>query len=97
MLTIGKEYGAFAAGLEKAEPGIYLVGLDTHVGFLVVGQGSFRMLHSSGSRPWCVVDEGRDDAHALQKSNWRLVGNLTADPKVLKCWLKADKIVVKGT
>jgi len=96
-LTIGKEYGAFAAGVEKADAGIYLVGLDTHVGFLVVGQDGFRMIHSSGTRPWCVVDEGRDEAHALQKSNWRLLGNLTGDPQVLKRWLKADKIVVKGT
>jgi len=96
-LAVGKEYNVFADGLAKAEPGIYLVGLDTHVGFLVVGPDGFRMMHSSGSRPWCVVDEGRDDAHVLQKSNWRMLGNLTADPQVLKRWLRADKIVVKGT
>jgi hypothetical protein len=93
-LTVGKPYDVFAAEIEKAEPGIYLLGLDTHVGFLVVGADGFRMIHSSGSRPWCVVDEGRAEAHVLQRSNWRMIGNLTADPKVLRRWLKAEKVVV---
>ncbi len=97
VLTVGKPYDDFAAELLAAEPGIYLIGLDTHVGFLTVAGKDFRMIHSSGSQPWCVVDESRQDAHALQRSNWRMRGNLTADPGVLRRWLKAEKIVVKGT
>ena len=96
-LSIGKPYGEFAAEIGQGEPGIYLIGLDTHVAFLVVADGDFRFIHSSGSRPWCVVDEGRDDAHVLQRSNWRMTGNLTADPKVLQRWLKSEPIqVVRG-
>jgi hypothetical protein len=97
VLTVGKPYDAFAAELAGAEPGIYLIGLDTHVGFLKVGGKDFRMIHASGARPWCVVDEGRDDAHVLQKSNWRMLGHLTADAGVLRRWLKAEKIAVKDT
>lgn len=96
-LSVGKEYEAFSSEAEKREPGIYLVGLDTHVAFLVVAGGSFRFIHSSGSRPWCVVDESRSEAGVLQRSNWRMLGNLTADPGVLRRWLKAEKIVVRGT
>lgn len=96
-LSIGKDYAVFASDLEKAAPGIYLIGLDTHVGFLVVREDGFRMIHSSGSRPWCVVDESRADAHVLQKSNWRMLGNLTGDAAVLKRWLRAEKISVRGT
>lgn len=96
VLTIGKPFEEFADVLENAEAGVYLLGLDTHVAFLVVGNGGFRMLHSSGSRPWCVVDEDRDAAQVLQRSNWRMLGNLTADSKVLRRWLKADKIAVHG-
>jgi hypothetical protein len=43
------------------------------------------------------VDEDRGAAHVLQRSNWRMLGNLTADPKVLRRWLKAGKIAVRGT
>ena len=96
-LTVGEDYQAFASRVEKREPGIYIVGLDTHAAFLVVVGEGFHFIHSSGSRPWCVVDESRADAGALQRSSWRMLGNLTADPAVLKRWLKAEKIVVRGT
>lgn len=97
VLSVGEDYPLFATEAEKREPGIYIVGLDTHVGFLVIRKESMRFIHSSGSRPWCVVDEGREEAGVLQRSNWRMLGNLTADPTVLKRWLKAEKIVVRGT
>lgn len=96
-LTVGENYQKFASEVEKREPGIYIVGLDTHVGFLVIRGESMRFIHSSGSSPWCVVDENRDDAGVLQRSNWRMLGNLTADSAVLKRWLNGDKIAVRGT
>lgn len=96
-LTVGKPYGAFADGLAAAEHGIYLVGLDTHVAFAVVAGGGFRFIHSSGSRPWCVVDEGRNEADVLRRSNWRMLGNLTADPEVLRRWLRSAKLEVRKT
>jgi hypothetical protein len=96
-LTVGKPYDSFAAEVERAEPGIYLVGLDTHVAFLVLADRSFRFIHSSGSRPWCVVEEGKNEAGVLQRSNWRMLGNITADPKVLRRWLKSEKILVRGS
>lgn len=95
-LVVGKPYDQYASDISNAEPGIYLVGLDTHVAFLVHDGTAFKFVHSSGSRPWCVVEEARDEAHVLQRSNWRMTGNLTADPKVLRRWLKAEKIVVRG-
>ena len=96
-LSVGKEYQAFATQVEAREPGVYIVGLDSHVAFVVVGGEGFRFIHSSGSRPWRVVDEGRAEAAVLQRSKWRMLGNLTADPGVLRRWLKAEKIVVRGT
>jgi hypothetical protein len=96
-LSVGKEYESFAAGLGAAEPGIYLVGLDTHVAFIVTAaDGGFRFIHASGSKPWCVVDEGPGEALVLQRSNWRMLGNLTADPALIRRWLRGEKIVVRG-
>jgi len=96
-LTIGKNYQSFSDDVAKLEPGIYVIGLDTHVGFIVVKEGDFHFMHSSGSRPWCVVDETRAQAVVLQRSNWRMLGNLTNTPGVIRTWLKADKITVRGT
>jgi len=96
-LVVGQAYEQYAAKISKAEPGIYLIGLDTHVAFLVISGNGFKFIHSSGSQPWCVVEESRDEAQVLQRSKWRMSGNLTADPKVLRRWLQAEKIVVHGT
>jgi len=96
-LSVGKTYEAFSADLAKAERGIYLIGLDTHVAFVVVDPDGFRFIHASGSRPWCVVDEGPAEAGVLQRSSWRMLGNLTADPTVIRRWLKGEKILVRGT
>lgn len=95
LLTVGKPYEEFVSDIRSAESGIYLVGLDTHVAFLVVSSGSFRFVHSSGSRPWRVVDESCSEARVLQQSNWRMIGNLTADRQVLRRWLKSEKILVR--
>jgi len=96
-LSVDEDYQQFAAKVGKREPGVYVIGLDTHVAFIVVRDGGFRFIHSSGSRPWCVVDESPDEAGVLQRSSWRMLGNLTAEPAVIRHWLKTDKIVVQGT
>jgi hypothetical protein len=97
VLRVGEDYRVYADRLDEAEPGIHLVGLDTHVGFIVTGTGGgFRFIHSSGSDPWCVVDEDREAAVVLQRSRWRMLGNLTADPQVIRRWLRGEKIAVRG-
>lgn len=96
-LTVGKDYTAFTADLRRAEPGIYLIGLDSHVGFVVVRDGDFHFIHSSGARPWRVVDDSPADAAVLKRSNWRMLANLTADPGVIRRWLEAGRIQVRGT
>lgn len=95
-LTVGQQYDAFVDGLAEFPAGIYIVGLDTHVAFLLVDGEGFRFIHSSGSAPWCVVDEGRDEAVVLKKSNWRMLGNFTGDAGVIRSWLKGGRIEVKG-
>lgn len=96
-LRVGVPYEAFANEVAAAEPGIRVIGLDSHVAFLVTGPDGFRFIHSSGSKPWCVVDESRDEAEVLRRSNYRVHGLLTADRALLIRWLKAEKIAVKET
>lgn len=96
VLTVGKPYEVFADELSLVRPGVYVVGLDTHVAFLVVSRGGFRFIHSSGSAPWCVVDEGREEAEVLRRSNWRMLGNFTGDAGVIRTWLQGGRVEVKG-
>ncbi len=86
-LRVGVPYDQFAAEVRNLDPGVHIIGLDTHVAFLVVRDHAFRFIHSSGSHPWCVVDQSESDAAVLAKSNYRVIGNLTSDPDVLRRWL----------
>ncbi len=95
QLRVGVPYENFAAELASAEPGIRIVGLDSHVAFLVTGGDGFRFIHSSGSAPWCVVDEGETDAEVLRRSNYRVHGLLTADRDLLRRWLRGERIQVR--
>ena len=95
-LRVGVPYDTYAAELVSAEPGIRIVGLDSHVAFLVTRPDGFRFIHSSGSKPWRVVDEGSDGAEVLRRSNYRVQGLLTADKDLLRRWLAGEQIEVRG-
>jgi hypothetical protein len=94
-LRVGVPYASFAAELGAAEPGVRIVGLDHHVAFLVTGPAGFRFIHSSGSKPWCVVDEDREGADVLRRSNYRVHGSLTGDRRVILRWLAGERIEVR--
>jgi hypothetical protein len=95
-VKVGIPYETWAAEMRTAEPGIRIVGLDSHVAFLVTGRDGFRFIHSSGSRPWCVVNESETDAEVLRRSNYRVQGLLSSDPDLLRAWLAGKKIKVMG-
>lgn len=91
---IGVPYETYAAELQALEPAIRIVGLDTHVGFLVSRPDGFRFVHSSGSRPWCVVEEDESAARVLRASNYRVQGSITGNREVLRRWLEGEPIQV---
>ena len=44
-----------------------------------------------------MVDEGKDEADVLRRSNYRVEGLLTDDKPLLRRWLAGEKIAVKGS
>jgi len=95
ILEVGTKFSAYADKVEGLPNGIYLVGLDTHVGFIVKRSDGMKFFHSSGSRPWAVVEENRRNAGVLQRSNWRMTGSLTGEPSVIRTWLAGEKVIVR--
>lgn len=93
-LRVGKTYEEYADELRTMPPGIRIVGLDTHVGFIITQGDSFRFVHSSGSDPWCVVDEDEKNADVLRRSNYRVQGSLTENRELLRKWLLKEKFTV---
>ncbi|MDX1680797.1 MAG: hypothetical protein R3242_08705 [Akkermansiaceae bacterium] len=91
---VGVSYQAFREALAEQPPGIYICGLDTHVAFIVNREDSFRFIHSSGAKPWRVVDESPDEAGVLERSNYRIIGNLTANGDFIRTWLAGKRVKV---
>ncbi len=95
VLEMGTPYSKFADNVESMESGVYIVGMDTHVGFIVNRSDGMRFLHASGSRPRAVVEESRENAGVLRRSNWRMIGGLTRDTGSIRTWLTGEKFKVR--
>ena len=90
-LRVGVPYERFCEEIRSLPPGVSIIGLDTHVGFLVTGPEGFHFIHSSGSKPWCVVDETESKAQVLMRSNYRVYGSITDDLEIARRWIEGER------
>ncbi len=72
--------------------GIYLVGLDIHTGFVLCDGQRVEFVHSSYVDPLCVVREEARRASILLSSDYRVLGKLTGDHGLLKCWILGEPV-----
>jgi hypothetical protein len=79
--------GRFLRAVRADGEGMYIVGLDSHVGLLVCEPRGEFFIHSSGLRPWCVVKEPAAKSAALLASRYRVYGKLTDDENATRKWL----------
>ncbi len=70
---------------EARMPGVYVVGLDTHVGLLVVRDGAQRFCHASRSMNQEVLCEDASVAKALH-SHYLVIGRLS--DRAVEAWAK---------
>ena len=80
----------FVAAVARRGDGLYLVGLDYHVGFLVVERGQVYFHHSSNVSG-AVVREPAITSAALARSSYRVVGKML-DPALVEAWLEGRQI-----
>lgn len=79
----------FLDAVREQGEGIYLLGLDTHTGFLVNHRNHLDFVHASNTLKLdCVRRENAAHSTSIQKSTYRVLGKLSLkDPKVCKLWL----------
>ena len=75
--------------------GLYVVGLDIHVGLLVVDGGIVRFCHASYLDPVAAVCESPRTAPAFL-SGYRVVGKLLDDP-MMEAWLEGRAFPTHGS
>jgi hypothetical protein len=82
----------FVASVREWGEGLYIVGLDIHVGFVVHDERGIRFLHSSYVEPHQVVEEEAGSSVILAGSRYRVLGKLTADAGLLEGWLRGRRV-----
>ncbi len=86
----------FVNAVKKWGPGIYVVGLDIHTGFIVNTGGEVYFIHSSYVEPYTVVSEKATESKILAASNYRVLGKVTADDLFMEKWLLRKEIVTRS-
>jgi hypothetical protein len=79
--------GDFAKAVKEWGEGLYVVGLDIHTGFIVNSGGEVYFVHSSYVDPYKVVKERAVESRILSSSNYRVIGKLSADDRLVTKWL----------
>lgn len=70
--------------------GIYIVGLDSHVGFLSVDPHGVYFVHSSYQEPFAVIREVAAESQILENSKYIVLGKLS-DEKLLEGWFSGAR------
>ncbi len=79
----------------KNGEGIYLVGLDIHVGFIIYKNETISFFHSSYyNPPLCVVNQDISEKSPLTDSRYRVLGKLLTDEMVVK-WIRGETFPLK--
>ncbi|CAG5084722.1 hypothetical protein [Parvicella tangerina] len=84
---------ALLAYVKTQEDGVFICGLDNHVGFIQKTGGKIYFVHSSGlSHQQKVMKEELHKSNAIQYSKAYYVGNLLSNQENLIKWIKKEKI-----
>ena len=71
-----KPVSDFISRVKQKEPGLFIVGLDKHTGFIYNDGSDVYFIHSSYYAPKCVVKEKAAESPALIYSNIRMIGRI---------------------
>ena len=87
----------FVTAVEKWGQGIYIVGLDNHVGFIVNTGAEVYFIHSAYVEPYAVIKEKAVESRILAASKYRVIGKISADDRLIGDWLSGKAIpTLKG-
>ena len=76
-------------------PGLYVVGLDIHVGFILNVASDVYFIHSSYVDPYHVVKELALESQILANSRYRVLGKISEDDDLILKWLRGDQFITR--
>ena len=80
----------FIKKVKAKGPGISIIGLDNHTGFLYCDGSELYFIHSSYVGEGKVAKEIAADNSILQNSHYKVVGYISKDPDFIKKWISGN-------
>jgi hypothetical protein len=87
---------SFVEAIREWGPGLYVVGLDIHTGFMLLDGEEVWFVHSSYVQPAHVVKEAAASSIILGQSRYRVAGRISADHELMLKWLKGQALPTRG-
>jgi len=85
----------FLAAVRRMGPGLFVIGLDFHIGFLRQDERGLRFIHASYVTH-TVVDEPAAQAVPILSNKRRMMVGKILQPEMLRAWLSGGRIEVLG-
>lgn len=82
----------FVAELKNSGAGLYIVGLDNHVGFILNDDSEVYFVHSSYVEPSEVIREKALTSPILSSSKYRVTGKISGDDALILKWLNQTPV-----
>lgn len=86
------EISKFVNEINNSGTGLYVVGLDNHVGFILNDGTEIYFVHSSYGEPCEVIKEKAISSPILSGSKYRVIGKISGDEKLILKWLNQTAI-----
>lgn len=86
---------ALESYLSKKEDGLFILGLDKHVGYIYREGDQNYFIHSSLSNGRKVVKEKLEEARTVKRSKVKMIGDLTGHDWLIEQWLESAPIALK--
>lgn len=90
------EFPHFIDTMRNWGAGLYVVGLDYHVGFLHHDGEKVWFIHSSYIAPKCVIREPAGSSLILAASKYRVVGKISENDELVRKWLRGERVRTGG-
>lgn len=91
----GVQLPVFIERLRTRGPGLYVVGLDNHTGFIWNDGNEVWFLHSTVAGKCCVVNEQAAASTVLGNSKYRAAGYLSGNDALMIAWLNGQSLPTK--
>lgn len=88
------DFDALMTHLQQQNNGIYIIGLDRHVGMAIKIEEDIHFIHSRKPRHVGVIKEKASESTTLQSSNIYVVGNLLDNQNLIKMWLSQGEVPI---